>query len=1270
MPRQVKIGFDKVPAPLTKSFHQLVDIKGVPLTDAAGNPLVTQESARNLAFTVSSNSMPAVVGNKGKKEALPVEEVFAGASEVSSTLLGVDRAEEQLSLFADVSTYGLARDNWNYYTVGHGRVPYEWYNRKHPIFGNRGPAEFHEETSEQALYLKSFPTQYRWPTHPDGVSEIPVPTSQFGKYLRFIALGRWLYEIWIDVNPKFANDNFIGRSLEFVDSNFEVLPITKTSWQPITADTGGWANEGDMRNIIYAQNGFLFQESMNQVERWTLFYFLMRNDDDVYPPYPVYDVARQRTINYNFKNTSLGGALIPNVGEYLAIQSYTRGDFTRPGGDENNTTTGVLESKQTYRYQPGRVSGFTFGLRMKNNPREQSDKIEWGCSNDTDQYMLQVTGSQWNIVRRSTQRIPDSVLEDPAGMNLQPADDFRKPQVEMVENSAGELAEPQLPPGRDKSSEMFEVRVPRSKWNGDPLNGTGPSGHIANLETVTMYKIEFSWYGAIGAKFYAYVPAGSGEARWVLLHTWVIENKLKTPALQAADFKFRYVVFNKNTSNLVEPSFVYKYGSSYYIDGGDEGNITLSSVTGQTRSFTRSPGEPVPVGSVVALHPKTKILNSFGYDPSFAAYDGILNNKKIYPMTLAAISDKNVRIDILKVKVSPDGQHGTKTVSLASKQRFEKDVAFTFTNRAALEFKNPTDTTLPYTQAFPLTKLDNFGRLIGQGLPNTFLRLREGSADFADLVRRNGNNCELQQVDFGERAFLGGSRSSDVVQINEGLDTNLFSAKLSSYRSVVASDTPIYANRFKIHFLNPYHIDPRVSMHRLFADFAIGVTGDIPSISTEDDGEASVGVLTFGENKRVYPYDPPIIESEDEGEGELGGEGEGEGEEEVTSVFDSGEYFDVNSELHVEWSSTGHLTSVSTLADLRETDSGEGTRFEQDYRIEGIERPFSNKYGSAACIQGTVQTISYPIEGVDQPETPSSEVDEIVWDQRIIFGSTFPPVSGNTIGRAEVGIDGAGTGYVFVTKPSIEVVGGQRTFTAYIAKRDANVPTYNFSSSTSIDAKIVTLEDDNKISNADKQRDFTISEVFQFDVQPLYLFVAMKSNARINNIVIEEISSTTSTTHVPNFLGAIGQVDATGLDSEGNFKKSIESSQINSVFEGDERSSSEFNVEGKETSNIVIIKDVQTTADQAPSNFLSDDRLSGIRFDTQTDLPLAPGDNIYSFYIGEDEAVEFGLQNIFNIDRATMTPGLFNNEAYYFKATPVAASDTASVQMTLTCKEQ
>ena len=44
--------------------------------------------------------------------ALKVAEVFRETSEVSTTLLGVNRAETQLSLFSNVSSYGLNSDEW------------------------------------------------------------------------------------------------------------------------------------------------------------------------------------------------------------------------------------------------------------------------------------------------------------------------------------------------------------------------------------------------------------------------------------------------------------------------------------------------------------------------------------------------------------------------------------------------------------------------------------------------------------------------------------------------------------------------------------------------------------------------------------------------------------------------------------------------------------------------------------------------------------------------------------------------------------------------------------------------------------------------------------------------------------------------------------------------------------------------------------------------------------------------------------------------------
>ena len=49
----------------------------------------------------------------GIDNVLKISEDFRESSEVSTTLLGVNRAETQLSLFSNVSSYGLNNDEWD-----------------------------------------------------------------------------------------------------------------------------------------------------------------------------------------------------------------------------------------------------------------------------------------------------------------------------------------------------------------------------------------------------------------------------------------------------------------------------------------------------------------------------------------------------------------------------------------------------------------------------------------------------------------------------------------------------------------------------------------------------------------------------------------------------------------------------------------------------------------------------------------------------------------------------------------------------------------------------------------------------------------------------------------------------------------------------------------------------------------------------------------------------------------------------------------------------
>lgn len=173
---------------------------------------------------------------------------------------------------------------------------------------------------------------------------------------------------------------------------------------------------------------------------------------------------------------------------------------------------------------------------------------------------------------------------------------------------------------------VYEYRIPRSRFSTDQLNGqenaqvysdvaTGEGGvvrpgmpvqedNIQKISTsvydfdftkVSMLKIEFSWYGAVGALFLAYVPVSNDEARWVRVHHLRASNQLKIPSLGNATLPITYNVYGggdelslgdgesgadynygRDSHNLV------KYGASYYIDGGDRGTVRLYSHTNDT----------------------------------------------------------------------------------------------------------------------------------------------------------------------------------------------------------------------------------------------------------------------------------------------------------------------------------------------------------------------------------------------------------------------------------------------------------------------------------------------------------------------------------------------------------------------------------------------------------------------------------------------------------------------------------------------------------------
>ena len=787
MPKQIKIGLDKVPAPVTKQFTQLIDIEGNLLTDAAGNPLVTEDEATLGSFAKSTNALSLFMNNLGEDQSIPVVEQFSETSEVSNSLLGVPRAEEQLSLFADVSTYGLDEDNWNYYTFSTATHPYQWYQKENPIFGPRLNPSFYEGSEEQALYLKSYPSQFTFPGSTIE-NKLTQATDSMKSYMNFIAMGKYLYSTFVGSNPTFANLHFLDTDIYIVDSSKNPVAYPPQFF----AGAGAMSGSASFFDVEYGPD---LQTQFDKIERWTTFFQKIANGEDEYPiltgePEP------------DFKERS----------DFRAIRQFCVTDC-RPGGNSSAENFAILESKKTFRYQPGRASGFTFGVRMQTDRASNSNFIEWGVSNDTDEYMFQLRGVQLNIIRRSTIRMPDALLIR-QGLD---------PNVQ----SATKI----YPKGVGNSVAMWETVIPRTKFNGDSLLGNGPSGYILSSEDVTMYKIEFSWYGAIGAKFYAYIPSGNGDARWVLIHQLIIENGLGEPVLNNPDFKFKYLIYAADTSTMKAPIFLYKYGSSYYVDGGDEGTIQLVTTTADTKQFqNRTP--------IIGILPKQEIENQDGI--------GIPNFKKAYPSQISVSSDLACRIDIEEVVGSPDGPHYNFSPSLHNGVHADSNI-YNFQYQAGSD--NTLDIVTGGTDGDALQLDDQDGHIIADGVYNQFVNYDDDSAHKTFTIRRR--NVSHALVD----STVIDSRKNDGSLISPFAGST-FTGKVTNYKAVAASTVAIESNDFKIHFLNPNATDPYGS-GKHFAEFGVGIVPFAPEIDSINGNvlrfrNSSNALEAFDKNK--FPF--------------------------------------------------------------------------------------------------------------------------------------------------------------------------------------------------------------------------------------------------------------------------------------------------------------------------------------------------------------------------------------------------------------------------------
>lgn len=731
---------DQTPPRSFKKELQMISYRGEALSSEDGNVLLAEADVYYPPDYLASSAVSVVVdpdsyknesvslGNKFSKRtpaALPIVEQFKEQSEVSRTLLGIDRAETQTGLFEDVSSYGLDAKDWVVYYSNEDWNQSGTWVYKNSASGPHNPHFNKDDAGYSAIELGSYAVPYLSPGNAvlDGIlaGSGGYVGPEWGKYLQSViamyiieymvnnftasnkakfnieylenkypklngAFNRLFWDkIWLDIDQgRFESSSNIPIMPQGVLVNMYVNPVSEADLLNIEQAYGTSSSilepskktpSVNFNDVFFATTRYTWEEpnqghfriKTNQnADVWSEYWGVDFNDlpEDLknweFRVWETEPPASSPEVKYKlpyYRITSLipaqsliFGASWPKTYSDPSIPQVQGkiAEGNQIGSRESKSTTVVLTSTRAFRYQPGRISGFTYGTRISEEGAGPGTVLEFGVENFTDGYFFRLkNGTDFSIVRRSTISLGNTQLFRDAGYIER---EGYVEQLSGVIKYKDELTDSEVLLYEEDvenkiKTKVYETSIQQNQMNGDGLNSQGASGYIYNPDTVTMYKIEFGWYGAIGARFYSYVPQGHEEARWVALHTLVIENNIGQPCLQDPFFFFKYRLYVDNPSKIRLPQFIQKYGASYYIDGGDEGTISVLSSKATNRKVkqvTLVDEQEIPIykwGSALSIKPKQYITNTSGNE--------FPNKKEVFPIKASIISTKNVELKLV-----------------------------------------------------------------------------------------------------------------------------------------------------------------------------------------------------------------------------------------------------------------------------------------------------------------------------------------------------------------------------------------------------------------------------------------------------------------------------------------------------------------------------------------------------------------------------------------------------------------------------------------------
>lgn len=315
-----------------------------------------------------------------------------------------------------------------------------------------------------------------------------------------------------------------------------------------------------------------------------------------------------------------------------------------------------LQTKINFPYQPGRSMDCSFGVQCSRGVNNQNVVIEFGAFDNFDGYGFRILYENNKNKMFAFRRTSSG-----EAIGLLKRDDipYLANHSELMDANAYE----QIVEISNSSKDGYTINTNGNRLDGS-LNGavdvngnTTSCGHTLSLHNgdaptamnLTMFRIRYSWYGASGADFWAYVPINKppkpNQPRWVRMWSFPIGDTLQFPSLKNPDKPLTFRIYRRgNLSGSGSlPSldaFLSTFGTSFSIDAGDPTPMEIYSAASQVVTVTAT---PTPV---LAIQIKASILS--GTSTISGNSVSTPNQLRAYPLQLSISSSGQVAFSLIK----------------------------------------------------------------------------------------------------------------------------------------------------------------------------------------------------------------------------------------------------------------------------------------------------------------------------------------------------------------------------------------------------------------------------------------------------------------------------------------------------------------------------------------------------------------------------------------------------------------------------------------------